>query len=220
MAIQLMTKARRNQLHKVVQHKGNIQTLHQYIEQEYMDDDGYAVIDVLLYDGLELYHPMSMGKQRDLNQEIYDFIEQKAYIIPAQIPLKIRFHGDAFPGDEQAEIRRLLSEHYAVILHDKVWDKRNNRKKLLAMAAIGIVFLSLYLFLALKREDGLFLEILSVIGSFALWEAADCLMLERREINEELLNTAQFLTLEVEFVVEPSVKEEAVSVWSGLARKA
>lgn len=203
MAIQLITKARKNQLRKVIQYRGNLQTLHRYIEQEYMDADGYAVIDVSLYDGLTLYDPMSLGKQRDLNQEIYDFIEQKAYIIPAQIPLKIRFHGNALSDAEQNEIRRLLSEHYTVVLHDKIWDKRNNRHKLFGMCAVGIAFLSLYFFFALKREDGLFLEILSVIGSFALWEAADCFILERKEINAELLNTAQHLTQEVEFVLDP-----------------
>lgn len=200
MAIHIMTKARKNQLRKVVQGKDSVQTLHHYIDQEYMDDDGYAVIDVCLYEELEIYAPMSMGRQRDLNPEIYDFIEQKAYMIPAQIPLKIRFHGKRLSDDEKEEIRRLLSEHYTVILHDKAWDKRNNGRKLLGMTVVGVVFLSLYFFFALKREDGLFLEILSVIGSFALWEAADCFLLERRDINMEMFNTAQHLTQEVEFV--------------------
>lgn len=197
---QIMTQARRNQLRKAARGKDGMQTLHQYMEQEYMDEDGYAVIDVCLYDGLELYNPMSMGRQRDLNPEIYDFIEQKAYIIPAWTPLKVRFCGGKLLAEEKEEIKRLLLEHYTVILHDKAWDKRINRRKLFGMAAVGVVFLSLYFFFALKREDGLFLEILSVIGSFALWEAADCLMLERREINTEIFNTAQHLTQEIEFI--------------------
>ena len=198
--IRIMTKARKDQLHKVVENKESIQSLHQYIEQEYMDADGYAVIDICLYDGLEWVDPMSMGRQRDLNPEIYAFIERKANIIPAQIPLKLRFHGDGVSVPEQDEIRRLLAEHYTVVLHDKIWDKRNNRRKLVGLFAVGLAFLSLYFFFALQREDGLFLEVLSVIGSFAVWEAADCLILERREINTEILNTAQNLTQDVEFV--------------------
>lgn len=200
MLIRIMTKARKNQLRKVIQGKDSIQTLHHYIEQEYMDADGYAAIDVCLYEGLELYDPMSVGRQRDLNQEIYDFIEQKANIIPAQVPLKIRFHGGNLSPEQKKEIQCLLSEHYTVMLHDKAWDKRINRRKLFGMTVVGVVFLSLYFFFALKREDGLFLEILSVIGSFALWEAADCMILERREINTEILNTAQHLTQDIEFM--------------------
>lgn len=198
MSNRIMTKARKNQLCRAIRDRGSVQTLRQYIGQEYMDTDGYAVIDVDLYDGLALYNPLSMGRQRELNPEICDFIEQKAYIIPARVPLKIRFHG-RLPAEEKEALARLLRERYTVMLHDKAWDKRINRRKLLGMAAVGVVFLSLYLFFALKREDGLFLEILSVIGSFALWEAADCLMLERREINTEILNTAQHLTQEIEF---------------------
>lgn len=202
MPVHLMTKARKNQLKKVAQGKGNIRTLHDYIDQEFMDEDGYAVIDVRLYDGLELYDPLSVGKQRDLNPEIYDFVERKANIIPAQIPLKIRFRGRGIDVPEREEIRRLLAEHYTVIMHDKMWDRRNSSRKLIGLSAVGVAFLSLYFFFALSREDGLFLEILSVIGSFALWEAADCFILERREIYTEMLNTAQYLTQDVEFIAE------------------
>lgn len=200
MAVHLMTKARKNQLQRVAQSKGNIRTLHDYIDQEFMDGDGYAVIDVRLDQELELYDPLSMGKQQDLNPEIYDFIERKADIIPAQIPLKIRFHGREIGAPEQEKIRRLLAEHYTVMMHDKMWDSRSCARKLVGLSVVGVAFLSLYFFFALSREDGLFLEILSVIGSFALWEAADCFILERREIHTQMLNTAQYLTQDVEFV--------------------
>lgn len=198
----VMTKARKNQLKKVTSHRADHQTLGQYIDEEYMDADGYAVIDINLYDGLALYDPLSMGRQLELSQELYDFIERKAYILPAQLPLKLRFHGGGLSAEEQERIRRLLIEHYTVSLHDKMWDKRINRRKLVGMTAVGLLFLSMYFYFALKREDELFLEVLSVIGSFALWEAADCLMLERRDINTEIRNIAQHLTQEVVFVIQ------------------
>lgn len=196
----VMTKARKNQLKKVTARRTNLQTLRQYIDQEYMDADGYAVIDIALYDGLALYDPLSMGRQLDLSEELYDFIARKAAILPAQLPLKLCFHGGGLDAREQERVRQLLTEHYTVCLHDKLWDKRINRRKLIGMTVVGLLFLSLYFYFALKREDGLFLEILSVIGSFALWEAADSLMLERRDINTEIRNIAQHLTQEVVFV--------------------
>ena len=198
----VMTKARKNQLKKATARRSNLLTLRQYIDQEYMDADGYAVIDIALYDGFARYHPLSLGRQLDLNEEIYDFIEQKASIIPAQLPLKLSFHGGNLDAAEQERVRQLLTEHYTVCLHDKLWDKRINRRKLVGMSAVGLFFLSLYFYFALKREDGLFLEVLSVVGSFALWEAADSLMLERRDINAEIRNIAQHLTQEVVFAAE------------------
>lgn len=69
---------------------------------------------------------------------------------------------------------------------------------LLLMIGVGVVFLGLYLLLALNRDDTLFLEILSVIGSFSLWEAANCFLVERRDINREMMETAQFLTMEIQ----------------------
>ena len=70
---------------------------------------------------------------------------------------------------------------------------------MLQRTVIGVVFLGLYLMLALKRDDTLFLEILSVIGSFSLWEAANCYLVERREIKRHMRETAQFLTMEIQF---------------------
>ena len=67
------------------------------------------------------------------------------------------------------------------------------------MVAVGVMFLSLYFFFALREDDGLFLELLSVIGSFALWEAADCFLLERRAITRDMMNIAQHMTQEVVF---------------------
>lgn len=198
----VMTKARKNQLKKATARRSALLTLRQYIDQEYMDADGYAVIDIALYDGFARYNPLSLGRQLDLNEEIYDFIERKASIIPAQLPLKLCFHGGNLDAAEQERVRQLLTEHYTVCLHDKLWDKRSNRRKLVGMSAVGLFFLSLYFYFALKREDGLFLEILSVIGSFALWEAADSLMLERRDINAEIRSIAQHLTQEVVFAAK------------------
>ena len=41
---------------------------------EYLCADGKAQIDINLYDGVELFNPLTFEKQRDLNNDIYDLI--------------------------------------------------------------------------------------------------------------------------------------------------
>ncbi|MCR4707440.1 MAG: hypothetical protein K5746_05770 [Clostridiales bacterium] len=81
----------------------------------------------------------------------------------------------------------------------QLWEQRFNSLKMLYMVLIGVAFILLYLLLAYNQDDNLFLEILSVIGSFAMWEAANCFFLERMEIKKKLYDTAQLLTAEVAF---------------------
>ena len=198
MAEHLPPRERRRQLRRAVCDEATLRSLRSYLKEEYMDADGCGVIDVCLYEGLELYDPLSCGRQLELNPDIYGFIEQKANLLPAQVPLRICFHGRVSPEDQE-QIRRLMAEHYRIALQDRTWDLRSNLWKLLGMVAVGVVFLSMYFFFALREDDGLFLELLSVIGSFALWEAADCFLLERRAINRDMMNIAQHMTQEVVF---------------------
>lgn len=195
----LSPRERQEQLKRTVRDQARLRTLRRYLDEEYMNDEGVGVIDVCLSEGLELYDPLSWGRQRELNPEIYDFIGQKANLLPAQVPLRICFHGHV-PPEDQEQIRRLMAEHYSLELQDRMWDLRSNRHKLIGMVAVGVVFLSLYFFFALREDDGLFLELLSVIGSFALWEAADCFLLERRAITRDMMNIAQHMTQEVVFL--------------------
>ncbi len=176
-----------------------IKTLRQYVEQEYLDEEGNAVIDIHLYEGLELFDPLSMGKQRDINPEIIDFIDRKSNLIPNNHPIILRFHGGTPSEEEKQQAADCLEEHYAVVLQDRAWDLRSNNMQLMILAIIGVAFVSLYLFCALKLEEGLFLEILSIIGSFALWEAADRFLIERSAIRKDMAGIAQNKIQTVEF---------------------
>ncbi len=169
----------------------------QYIER-IRDDEGYAVVDVSL-EGVELYDPLSLKGQRDLNGDIYDYIEAQTNVIPANVPLRIRFHGD-LPDEEQEEIRQMMHRHYVMKSFDISWDLIANFRKMLLLALFGAAVLALYLYLALTSENALMTEILSVIGSFSLWEAVDAFLLERPHLRRENRNNEQSLHERIEFI--------------------
>lgn len=70
---------------------------------------------------------------------------------------------------------------------------------MIIMALLGSLFILIYLFFAFRNQDNLFLEILSVIGSFGLSESVGCFLLERPKIRNTLYETAQFLTADISF---------------------
>ena len=77
------------------------------------DGEGTAVIDVNLAGGVELYNPLSSRGKRDLSSEIYDYIDAQTNVIPAEVPLRIRFHGN-FSEKEQQEIKQMMHRHYVM----------------------------------------------------------------------------------------------------------
>ena len=163
------------------------------------DGEGYAVVDIDVGDGSTLYDPLSMGKQRDLNGDIYDYIDAQTNVVPAEIPLRIRFHGD-IPAEEQETVKSAMQRHYTLKSLDVSWDLAANLRKMVLLALFGVAVLALYFYFAFTRDDAFFAEILSIVGSFSLWEAADALLLERPHLRRESKNIEQSLSQRLEFV--------------------
>ncbi len=175
--------------------------------QRIRDEDGNAVIDVNLCEE-SLYEPLSLKGDKDLSGEIYDYIEAQANVIPAHIPLRIRMHGDILEED-RAKIPEIMHRHYTMKSFDIAWDLMANLRKMLFLAIFGLAVLAVYLVLALTGKNVLFTEILSIVGSFSLWEAADALLLERPHLRREYKNNEQNLNQKIEFVLPMSEEEDA-----------
>ena len=193
MADQISAKARKKELRAAINEGRSVRKIAEHINREYMKD-GRAVIHVNVQ---ELYNPLSMGNMRQMNSDIFGYIEEAANILPSLVPLRVVLHG--VDEEDRERVPDLFRLHYHLVAQDHLWDQRMNRRKMLYMTGVGLIFIAAYLFFALRQEDNLFLEILSVIGSFSLWEAANCFLVERREINKALNETAQFLTMEIAF---------------------
>lgn len=187
------TAARIRELNRVICAEQKVDLYTDVIKKDWMTD-GKANSHVNVE---ELYHPMSLSGHRHMNLEIFDFIEQAANLLPSLVPIRLILHGVS--GEDQPLVPGMIHKHYQAVMQDQIWDQRSNRYKMLLMTVIGVVFLGLYLTLALNRDDTLFLEIPSVIGSFSLWEAANCYLVERRDIKRQMRETAQFLTMEIQF---------------------
>lgn len=176
------------------------QELLEYIER-ILDDEGNAVVDVNLGGGGEIYEPLSLKGDKDLGRGVYDFIESQTNVIPANIPLRIRFHGD-FGQEEQKEIKEIMHRHYTMKSFDISWDMVANFRKMLLLALFGAGVLALYLYLAITGKNAFTAEILSIVGSFSLWEAADAFLLERPHLRREMRNNEQSLSQKIEFITD------------------
>ena len=177
----------------------SLPTQRQYVAEEYLCPDGKAQIDIRLPEGIDLFNPLSMGRQKELNADFFGYIDAKLYTIPTFYPIRVTFHGSLPAPGTQEEIRAALREHYTFVLRDKQEDLRVNAVKSFWLALFGAAALTVYFALEVTRTEPLFMELLSIAGSFALWSAFDSWVLERKKLRLERLYALQSALSEVRF---------------------
>lgn len=194
-----MKKFRREQINRVKQYEKQRKSLREYVDREYVED-GRAVVNVLLQEECSLYEPFSYGCQKELSGDIYDYIDSKIYYIPVHYQITIRFLNSNLPEQEEKKVSSYIKEHYTLILQDKRLDLKINKLKIVSLTILGFLLLGLYFLFEITIPNPLFIEFLSIAGTFSLWEAVDFHLLERRQMKAEWLNAGQSAICEIEFI--------------------
>lgn len=166
---------------------------------EYLCADGKAQIDINLYDGAELFNPLTFGKQRDLSNDIYELIDAKLDTIPLKYPIRLCFHGNIPDPITQQAVRDTIKEHYMYTFRDKKEDLRINLIKTVGMAIFGVILLTIYFALEITASNPVFMEFLSIAGWVAAWEAVDSWVLQRKALRVDYLNAGQAVLCDIAF---------------------
>lgn len=175
-------KKRANLLDKKIPH------LPQLINQTYdRDENNFLIIPINC--SAELFNPYSTPSNLDLNEDLYSYLDDQIYYTPVLEHLHLEFCGKDFTAEEKEKITHCLKQHYNKIFRDKKQDLAINFITIVSLAIIGVIFLSISISGVI--EKALLNETLSIIGSFAMWEAVDMYILERRYKRSELYNATQ-----------------------------
>ena len=78
-------------------------------------------------------------------------------------------------------------------------EDRLNLTKQIWMSIIGVIFIAMSISLSIKFDD-LILEVISTIGSFALWEAANSWLLERKSLKLSKIHLIKLSNSEIRFL--------------------
>lgn len=170
-----------------------------YLGEEFNYIDEYFIIDVYLYKELSLFNRLSVGKQLELNNEIIEYIDNKSEVIPNKYKLKIRFLGRKLSIEDKNIIDNLLHEHYYIVKEELKREIKKTTNKMVTLFLFGILLSLIYIFLAVYFVTPLFLEFISVVSTFSLWEAAGIYLFERKELKEKYEGSIQNLNQIVEY---------------------
>lgn len=178
-----------------------------FVEQR-LQPDGSVKIDVNLPEELELFDPMAPEKYNQLNPEILQYIDNQTYFVPAQYNITVNFVGRELSASQQKRVEEALHDHYNMQVYDKLDDIKSNRALGIFLMIFGVVALAAYFFITMFAENVVFHEVVSIVGTFAIWEAVDCWLINGHHTKVELNNALQMAMLKVKF----NGKDAAASV--------
>jgi len=171
------------------------------IGDRYEDGDGRVVLNFNLYDGLNLYNPLSESDSAvlDVNTEIADYLEEKIRLVETEKDIIVHFSGQKLSEEEQEKFKGALHNHYLGKLYFATEEYKVQIKSCIQLAIIAVIMIALYLYLCNVRGDRVGNEIISIIGSFAMWEALGIILLQRLERRVMYRRIVRILKSEIRF---------------------
>ena len=176
-----------------------------YIEKHYIKD-GKAIIPIHLNSIDELYLKNDHIKLA-MSDEVCNYIEEIAYIIPLKYPILLEIHCPEIPEEQQLRVKKVIKNNYGMEIDDRDYDIHVANRKCISLFVIGI----LILILSYALENILlevFLEFLYIAGWVALWEMCEVLMLNNAAKRTERLYKLQLYDSEIRFVFPRETHEE------------
>lgn len=176
-----------------------------YIEKHYLKD-GKAVIPIHLNSINELYMKHDQ-KKLALSDEVCNYIEEIAYIIPLKYPIILEIHCPEITEEQQLRIKKVIKNNYGLEIDDRDYDIHVSNKKSFSLFFIGLLFIILS-FAFGTQIPSFIAELINIVGWVALWEMCENLMLNNVEKRTERIYKLQLYDSEVKFVFDDKENKE------------
>lgn len=180
----------------------NEKYLDEYMRNEFMTDDKDADIYLNINEKEELFDSRTYGRQIELNDDIYDFIDNKTSMLDSDVQIELHITGIDLDSHEQGIVRHILKEHYAIELYKAQKEFIATRNKMLKLIAIGGTAFILYTFLFMITDFEFGIEVLGFLFSFALWEGLDSWIYDYHDVKKLREDVTQNLLMNVSFEKE------------------
>lgn len=168
-----------------------------YVNRHYIKDEK-AVIPIHIHDIGELY--ISYDLQRQIfNPDMISYIEDIAYYIPYDYSIVIEFSGISFTEEEKAQLMENVTDQFGMKTHDMDVELNYNTKKAMKLFLIGSIVLAISFIIQTMNYTVYISEILSIIGTFSIWEFVNTIWFERKEKIIDKMNAGQLSACTVAF---------------------
>ena len=168
-----------------------------YVDKHYIKY-GKATIPIYLkkIDDLYMKHDY---KKLALSDDVCDYIEEIAYIIPLKYEIILEIHCPEISDEEQTRIKKVIKNNYGMEIDDRDYDIHVANKKSCSLFFIGLLFIILS-FAFGTQIPSFIAELINIVGWVALWEMCENLLLNNAAKRTERIYKLQLYDSEVKFI--------------------
>lgn len=168
-----------------------------FVENEYIDENGTAVINIQLSNTDNLFSPYS--EKKVLNQDLMNYIDSQADPISPEIPIIINFIVDDVNKVDEVYIKRAIKRYYWLSYRSKKKELRRLTITSAILFLVGIGITIVYQILYRLNVDLFANEIILIASWVFIWEAVSRFTFNRRAKQIDLLNEGQMAVASVRF---------------------
>jgi hypothetical protein len=180
-----------------------------FIDKDYIDDAGNAVIEVDLKDTGELFSHFSRGRM--LNPAILNYLDTVADPIPNEHPLIINFVVDNRDKVNKEYVRMALKRYYWLSYENKKKRMRTDDRNSIVLFVLGMAaFVSGILFkfdTGFEIVNSLFTEFSLMFSWIMLWESITGFIVGRKERLRDMYDEKQMAKAKIIFTSRTEAKK-------------
>ena len=177
--------------------------LEKFVKDIYVDN-GLAYISCNVHDYYDIIDRLSVDGYEWINGHFARFLEQNANYIPTEYPIVLEICGHRFTRQQQETIEATIADYYALKMGDTQMDLEKNKGRAIFLAVMAVVFAGFVYFSSgfTGHLISVLVEVVFILFWVFVWELADCLIFDRRDLLEARTEAAQLASLKVTFQLE------------------
>ena len=201
-----MNKKRKDAIKKIIKFNKTKFNYNKFVRDFYLEKNtAYVSVNIDNYN--DVISKYSISNYEWLNPEFADYVEETAYYIPIQYDIALDINGH-FTKEQEEKIKKTIKEYFGVKLGDAQNDLDTNKLLNILLFVVAVLFLIIFFVVTFYIPSFKFLEPISIISWFIMWELLDNNFIKRQQLRAKKIDLAQLVNMEIKFNEDVTRKRE------------
>ena len=201
-----MNKKRKAAIKNILKFNKTKFNYNKFVRDFYLEKNtAYVSVNIDNYN--DVISKYSISNYEWLNPEFADYVEETAYYIPIQYDIALDINGH-FTKEQEEIIKKTIKEYFGVKLGDAQNDLDTNKLLNILLFVVAVLFLIIFFVVTFYIPSFKFLEPISIISWFIVWELLDNNFVKRYHLKTKKIDLAQLVSMEIKFNEDITRKRE------------
>lgn len=201
-----MNKKRKDAIKKIIKFNKTKFNYNKFVRDFYLEKNtAYVSVKVDNYN--DVISKYSISNYEWLNPEFADYVEETAYYIPIQYDIALDINGH-FTKEQEEVIKKTIKAYFGIKLGDAQNDLDTNKLLNILLFVVAVLFLIIFFVITFYIPSFKFLEPISIISWFIMWELLDNNFIKRQQLRAKKIDLAQLVNMEIKFNEDVTRKRE------------